>query len=138
MNVHITMFHERVEQFKAQWPMATVVKVGRYYTTYALPKKLYEKVYLHVMEYGSIDAPACINYVKITGIMGDQPLKLFIKEKDCNKVLERLVKAHNDKQLTYPAQPFHVTMKKVRIERHRRNSVEHIVLKSMTAIGFAA
>lgn len=142
--IHITVFHREVEAFKKQWPMCGVVKSDSYFTTFAMQQRLYEKVYLHVKQYGSISATPVINCIKITGMLLDEPIKLLVKEKDCYKVLEKLASKADklvneglfDAHLRQEA--LRVTMKKVRIRKDRTVYVKCIIESSMKAVGLAA
>lgn len=129
----ICVFKDDVHKFQQEFPQATALKEERYSTTFKLPRWVYERNYNRIDKYGDIEAPPCVNYVKVTGTMDGQPVKLFIKEKDCYKVLERLMNMRNGLK-----GPLSVTMKKVRIPKTNSKRIEPIVLRSLSSIGFAA
>lgn len=136
MPIHIEINSDKVKQFVKDWPMVKPVKYGKYTTTFSMPTKVYQKQYKLIDKYGSMDAPECVNYVKITGSMAGQAVKLFIKEKDCFKALKSLSTTYAAK--VKPNGPFIVTMKKVRIVKTRSYWVDHIVIASMKKVGLAA
>jgi hypothetical protein len=71
-----------------------------------------------------------MNYVKINAAVAGEPVKLFILESDCLKVLKGLTLEHTNKE--YCVSSLSVSMRKVTITDKKRNErVRPIVDKSM-------
>lgn len=109
---------------------------GRVRTYYLLNKRIYETQYRQVDKYGFAHMPPYSSYVKLTGSIGGEPVKLFIKEKDVCKVLEKLTKGQSDKPQFQST--ISITMKKIRIPNVKKNILQPIIERSLQAVGLAA
>jgi hypothetical protein len=137
MNVHIAIHRNKVEKFEARWPMATFIRNdGKTFKVYSMPRQIYEKQYKKVDKENSVMHRAATNYVKITGVVSGQSVKLFVKETHVCKVLEKLTK--DPSREGYSADAAQLTMRKVTLPNTKRAYVDPIIVKSLAAVGIAA
>jgi hypothetical protein len=137
MDVQIAIPVGKAEIFEKQFPVAVYMrKDGRIANIYSMPRHIYEREYKRTDKTTYAIYPPTTNYVKITGTVSGQPVKLFVKETHVYKVLDKISKV--DGQWKQDCQSTSISMRKVQLPNTMKKRIEPILLKSLAAVGIAA
>lgn len=138
MYINITVTQKRDAAFLKLCPKAIV----RYRTHdkdfvyYKITDKEYMRNYQDIDSMCTVEMLKGTNYVKITGSISGNPVKLFVRETQVYKVLNKITK--DPERLGYTVGEVCISIRKVKIANRYSKLLEPIVLKSLAYVGVAA